>query len=253
MIKIKNNLINKEFGMLKVVALDENKTLEKGKAYWICECQCGNVITFRGDNLTKKKDCGCISKLEKAKRLTKHGMTNTRIHRIWLGMIKRCTIKSASGYKNYGGRGITVCDEWLNDFMNFYNWSIENGYNDKLTIERKDVNGNYKPDNCKWATIKEQENNKRNTRYVTIDNQTHSLSKWSDISGISYTVLNERYENNKINKDEFLKPNDRCKIHVNYNDKLVNLKELSIMTGITYDTLHERYNNGLRDEQLIRK
>ena len=143
-------------------------------------------------------------------------------------------------------------EEEKNIVINFYNWATKNGYTDELTIERKNVNGNYEPNNCKWATIKEQENNKRNTRYVTIDNETHSLSEWSDISGISYIVLNERYEKNKLNKDEFLKPNDRCKIHIKYNNKLVNLKELSVLTGIKYDTLHERYHNGLRDEQLVR-
>jgi len=256
LIKIKKDLTNKKFGMLTVLELDRKKTEEIGRACWICSCKCGNIKTIRGDSISKKQDCGCIAKKEKAKRLTKHGMNGTRIHRIWLGVIQRCYIKSASGYKNYGGRGIQVCNEWLNKkngFINFYNWATNNGYNDKLTIDRKDVNGNYEPNNCRWATMKEQENNKRNTRYVTIDNKTHSLSEWSEITGLKMYILNERYEHHKINKDEFLKPNDRCKIYTTYKNKTVNLKELSQLTGISYYTLHERYHKGLRGNELTKK
>ena len=82
-------------------------------------------------------------------------------------------------YKDYGGRGITVCDEWKHDFKNFYNWAMDNGYKEGLTIDRIDVNGNYTPDNCRWATLKQQGNNKRNTVYLTYEGKTRSLSEWA--------------------------------------------------------------------------
>ena len=252
--KYKRDLKGKKFGMLTVIKVDEEKSLEKKRTYWVCECECTNIISIREDNINENKnDCGCIFKKKQAEKSATHGMSGTRIHRIWLGMSQRCYIESASGYKNYGGRGIKVCDEWLNKengFVNFYNWSIKNEYDNNLTIERKNVNGNYEPDNCRWATMKEQANNKRNTRYVTIDNETHSVSEWSEITGLSYMILNERYENNMLSKEEFLKPNDRCTIHIEYEGKIINLKELSSLTNISYDTLHDRYHSGLRGIEL---
>lgn len=129
----------------------------------------------------------------------KHGMIHTRLYSIWHCIKVRCYIKSCLSYKNYGGRGITVCDEWKKDFMSFYNWAINNGYKDDLTIDRIDVNGNYEPKNCRWATKKQQDNNKRTNHFVEYKGETKTIKQWADLTGICYSTLSKRvrcYGNN---------------------------------------------------------
>lgn len=167
------DLTGQRFGRLLVIERTENLN---GNARFRCKCDCGNEIFALSTNLKKKhgatKSCGCFIRELTKKRSTTHGMTNTRIFRTWVGMKHRC---EDSKNEHYGARGIKVCDEWTNDFMSFYNWSMENGYNDSLTIERIDVNGNYEPSNCKWATIKEQNSNKTNKRLIEFNGKTLSL------------------------------------------------------------------------------
>lgn len=123
-----------------------------------------------------------------------HGLSNTRLHRIWHSMYCRCNYKSTNGYKNYGGRGIKVCDEWIGieGFLRFYNWAMENGYKDDLTLDRIDVDGNYEPSNCRWATAKEQSNSKRNNCYIVFNNERKTAKQWCDIYKISQTTFNDR-------------------------------------------------------------
>lgn len=117
---------------------------------------------------------------------------NARLYNIWRNMKQRCYNKNHAKYKNYGGRGIQVCDEWRTDFMLFYNWAINNGYKDNLTIDRIDVNGNYEPDNCRWATPKQQSRNTTKNRYYTINNETHCLSEWCEILNLNYKTIYAR-------------------------------------------------------------
>ena len=107
-------------------------------------------------------------------------------------MKSRCYTESNSDYKDYGGRGISICDEWLNDFVSFYNWSMNNSYSDGLSIDRIDVNGNYEPSNCRWATNKEQANNKRTNMFCTINGETKTLKEWSEERGIIYNTVRHR-------------------------------------------------------------
>ncbi len=104
-------------------------------------------------------------------------------------MKSRCYCESATAFDTYGGRGITVCDEWKSDFETFYKWAIDNGYNDALTIDRIDTNGNYEPSNCRWATMKEQTNNVRRNNRVEFNGVVHTVSEWSDITGINKKTL----------------------------------------------------------------
>lgn len=138
------------------------------------------------------KSCGCFFDEKKKFGNPKHEKSNTRIYRIWSEMKTRCYLKTCNIYKNYGGRGITICKEWLDDFMNFYNWAMSNGYTDELTIDRIDVNGNYEPSNCRWATNEIQQNNKRNNRIIVLNGVSHTLSEWSKITGINGGTISKR-------------------------------------------------------------
>jgi len=122
----------------------------------------------------------------------KHGLSHHRLHRLWCGMRARCNNPDKNMYNNYGGRGIKVCQEWL-EFTPFYNWAMANGYSDTLTIDRKDNDGNYCPENCKWSTNQEQQRNKRNNVLIEIDGITDTLKGWSERIGIPYSTLHRKY------------------------------------------------------------
>ena len=200
------------FGRLTVIKLDhiERKQTKRDvitKEMWECKCKCGKIITVSHNNLLygQVKSCGCLH-YDKVKNetylcTTTHGKSKTRLYNIWCNMKRRCTNKKNVDYHNYGGRGIKVCDEWKNDFMSFYNWAINNGYSNDLTIDRIDVNGNYEPNNCKWATKQEQCDNKRNTVYLTCNNKTKTLSEWSKSLSIpKMTIMNRLKLGWDINK-----------------------------------------------------
>lgn len=119
-------------------------------------------------------------------------MSYTRVYKTWQGLKSRCTYERDPYYKNYGGKGITVCDEWMHNFNAFYMWAVANGYSDDLTIDRIDVNGNYEPTNCRFVNRKTQANNRTNNRIITYHNESHTLAEWSGILGIKYETLAAR-------------------------------------------------------------
>lgn len=125
-------------------------------------------------------------------RKTTHGQTNTKLYHIWTSMKKRCYNKNSQNYSHYGGRGIKICQEWRDDFMNFYNWAMNNGYKEGLTIDRTDVDKDYSPSNCQWANWKTQQRNRTNTRYITINDETRSLSEWCEILSLNYKRVYQR-------------------------------------------------------------
>lgn len=122
----------------------------------------------------------------------KHGMARTKIYNAWCNMKGRCYRKSMKRYELYGGRGIKVCDEWLNSFISFYNWSMKNGYQENLTLDRIDVNGNYSPKNCRWISNLEQQSNKTNNHYITYEGKTKSLIQWAKHFKINEKTLQKR-------------------------------------------------------------
>lgn len=179
------DLSGEKFGRLtatKRVGVNKNK-----KVLWECVCECGNKINVPTSNLTTghTRSCGCIN----VDRLKTHGHSHTRIWGIWQGMLRRCYDENCTNYQGYGGRGISVCNEWREDFSAFLRWANENGYMDTLTIDRTDVNGNYTPENCRWATMKEQCNNKRSNEYLIFKGEKHTVAEWANILGIATNTL----------------------------------------------------------------
>lgn len=135
-----------------------------------------------------------------------HGCTKTRLFKIWSSMRERCYRTKHKYFKDYGGRGITVCDEWKTSFLAFKEWAEANGYADHLTLDRKDGNGNYTPENCRWATMKEQQNNKRSNHLVELNGVSHTITEWSEILGIKKTTIRERLKCGWTDEEALTKP-----------------------------------------------
>lgn len=196
--KLKHDLTGQTFGRLTVIA--PHSCGERQMKY-ICQCECGNVKIIRSDSLLSgnTKSCGCLKEEQNKINLTanhSHKQSGTRLYGIWQGIKERCYNKHDARYHRYGGRGITVCDEWKNDFKAFYDWAVNNGYDEKLTINRIDNDGNYQPNNCRWSTVKEQCNNRETNIKITIGNSTRSLQEWCDIFEVDYKKINARYHRN---------------------------------------------------------
>jgi hypothetical protein len=149
-------------------------------ALWLCECSCGNTKVIIGSRITKglTQSCGCLHRETLIERQTTHGDTHTRLYNIYNLMIFRCNNKKATQYKDYGGRGIKVCDEWLANYDVFRDWAMGHGYREDLTIERDDVNGNYESGNCSWIPRVLQPRNTRKNRRLTALGETKPLASW---------------------------------------------------------------------------
>ncbi|MBD1871929.1 hypothetical protein H6F75_00395 [Nodosilinea sp. FACHB-131] len=175
-----------KFGRLLV---KEFVKVENRRSYWLCECDCGNTSIVMGVNLRHgggTNSCGCASKeaiastgkLRPSKSLAPAGPDYRRLWKIRVGMIARCYDPRQLFYKDYGGRGITVCDEWLHSFDAFYFWAIASGYSPELSIDRKNNDEGYSPDNCKWSTAKEQAHNRRSSKRYEAFGESKVLEEW---------------------------------------------------------------------------
>lgn len=195
------DLSGMNFNKLTVIDRAPDKISKDGRhrTAWNCKCECGEMIVITSDALLSgnQVSCGCYKKKKLSDMTTTHGKTNTRLYSVWNGIKGRCTNKNMPEYCLYGGRGITICEEWRSNFMSFYTWAIENGYDENAqrgvyTVDRIDVNGPYSPENCRLATQMEQMQNTRKNHNIEYNGEVHSIAEWSRITGIRSEKIRNR-------------------------------------------------------------
>ena len=192
-----SDITGQKFNHLTAVEIVSRKPLR-----WKCLCDCGNYTTVLSTNLRSGnvKSCGCIQH----RGNPTHNLTNTRQYRIYRKIIRRCYVKNDPAYKDYGARGIKMCDEWRKSVVSFYNWSMNNGYADNLTIDRIDNDKGYSPENCRWTDQKQQCNNRRSCRLFTVNGVTKTLTQWCEDYNANYKNTYSRVFNLGWNIEEAL-------------------------------------------------
>ena len=201
------DLTGKTFGKLTVIK--EIDSL-KHHTVWLCRCQCGKETQVEVSNLRNgnTQSCGCLRGERLGDRRRTHGMGSVerreRLYSIWAGMKYRCFNPKGKSFKDYGGRGISVCKQWL-QFENFRDWALKTGYQDDLEIDRINNDGNYEPNNCRWATRSQNQSNRRNNRLITINGETKTLSQWAEDFGLSINTIVSRIRNGWVN-EELIQP-----------------------------------------------
>lgn len=183
---------NQKINMLNVIRKTKSKNR---RTYWLCRCDCGKEIEVMTQNLTYKTkySCGCTRK----QIISKYKDYNKKIYAIWNGMKGRCYRKNDKGYKNYGARGIKICDEWLDKekgFINFQKWALNNGYKEGLSIDRINNNDDYKPSNCRWVTCAKNNLNRRGIILINYNNEKICLKDYCHIKSISYCTAKRKYK-----------------------------------------------------------
>lgn len=195
------DLTGMRFGRLIVFERVEDHVSPSGKCniQYKCLCDCGKEKIVFGTNLSRglTNSCGCLQKERASAAKTTHGETDSHLYGVWCAIKRRCYQKYDPNYSNYGGRGIIMCDEWKNDYKTFRDWAYAHGYNPEAkrgecTLDRKDVNGNYCPENCRWITQQEQMNNVRYNHLETYNGETHTIAEWARLYNMSYSKLSQR-------------------------------------------------------------
>ncbi len=197
--------IGDKYNLLTVVSVTKDK---RGRTAYECRCECGNITVAGHWQLIKgrKKSCGCLKHKRHDSYNIKHGLKNHPLYNIWRGIKKRCLCKTDAHYKWYGSKGISICEDWKNDFLSFYNWAISNGYSKGLSIDRIDTYGNYEPSNCRWTTTKIQNNNKTTNSRYTIGSVTKNFCEWCDELGQKYSTVNNRLKMGWSVEEAFMLP-----------------------------------------------
>ncbi|PKH09828.1 hypothetical protein [Planomicrobium sp. MB-3u-38] len=197
--KVSDELVGKRFGKLTCIRMTGRDN--QYRQQWLCECDCGNETTVIASSLKRgsTQSCGCIQKAALLKANTVHSFSSNgkgrtpRLYSIWRNMKQRCFNPKATKYNRYGGRGITVCEDWR-VYINFHRWAVENGYQDTHTLDRKNGDGNYEPGNCQWVPVAIQNLNKSDNRVIEFSGKKMTLKEWSDSLDINYTTLRARLD-----------------------------------------------------------
>lgn len=222
----KQEMIGKRFNNVVVLSYDKNN-------YYTCKCDCGKIFKRRKDSILNKNNKTCGSCQREC-----HGDTHTRLYNIYKNMISRCIKSYANHYEDYGGRGISICDDWKKSYLSFKNWSMKNGYRNNLTLDRINNNGNYEPSNCRWVTRKVQSNNTRRNKMITYKGKTQSFGSWCDELNIKRTTLRKKLEHTNYDLEKALK------LPYKFNTRHRKIDMLDISTGehiCTFEYLQKAY------------
>lgn len=252
------DLTGKKFGRWLIISRADNS--KSGDTMWNCICQCEaktkRVVSATNLKRGKSKSCGCYNHEQLMARNTKHGLAHSRLYRIWCNMKSRCLNENILCYDRYGKKGITVCKEWVESFDNFKKWSLENGYNERLTIDRINPNGNYEPDNCRWADYTEQANNKNNNFNIEYKGTCKSLEQWSrEVNIHSKTIKNRLIAGWTVAQalgyeaPLVIQTQQRYKIEI--DGEIYNIKGASEKLNLKYSTVKGRIRNGWTIEEAL--
>lgn len=207
--------IGDKVGRLTVVDIEKIVKGNETRMFCICQCDCGNIKKIRMDSLTAKngktQSCGCYAKEMSSRRKSTHKMTDTITYQSWFSMRSRCFNPNNPSYSHYGAIGISVCERWRNSFVNFLTDMGERPSKD-YSIDRIDVNGDYEPNNCRWATQIQQQNNKKNNNNITYNGETHTITDWARILGVKASIIYTRKRRGK-SPQECLSTKDNRKYH----------------------------------------
>ena len=249
-------MIGKKYGRLTVLDIDVEKSKQTKRCYLICKCDCGITKSMRSDYVRRNHivSCGCYSRELLDKSRVKHGLSRHPLFKEWTGVKDRCYNKNCKQFKDYGGRGITVCDEWIHDAAAFINWCLSHGYEKDLTLDRIDNNKGYSPDNCRWTTRKIQANNTRRNHFITYKSETHTVHEWADKLHLNYSVLSHRLARGWSVEDAIETPIKTFERHdrtYTFNGETHGLKEWAKILHINYKTLLNRINDSGWDIEKV--
>lgn len=244
------NLVGQRFGRLLV--LEFSHIDRNGGSTWLCKCACGKSKVVSAANLRSgyTQSCGCSRKNQHEI----HSESRTRLYGIWIAMKSRCNNPKNNRYHIYGARGIKVCTEWERDYSAFRGWAVSNGYRDDLTIDRIDNDKGYCPENCRWATPKEQGNNKTTNLVITYMGETHTLSEWAEKLGIDYHTLLRRYHSLKWSiKDTLTTPVKDSERLLELNSQVYNMADWGRITGFGKEVIRSRLRSGWSVKDALTK
>lgn len=201
------DISNKKFGMLTAIRVSHRRN---GYIYWLWKCDCGRDYIQLPGNVKSgnTRSCGCNRIYSTAEARKTHGMSKSNTYRIWWGILCRCQNENYHAYKQYGGRGIKVCDRW-NIFENFLEDMGERP-SKELSIDRIDGSGDYEPSNCRWATRTQQQRNVKSNRMITVKGVTKCISEWAEITGIKKGTISTRLRIGWSAEDAITKPINNC-------------------------------------------
>jgi len=248
------NLKGRKFG--RIMPLHPSRHVYLVGVYWWCQCDCGNQFEILGASLTTRRgpsrSCGCVRTEKLITRATKHGLCKSPEYRAWEGMKDRCLNKNAAFYHCYGGRGITVCVEWIRSFEAFYR-DMGPRPGKGYSLDRINVDGNYEPKNCRWATVKQQARNKRTTRFLTIEGNSKPLDDWAELAGLPASTIRNRIDRNNWDAIDAvtMPPAATTERFLMFQGETLSLTAWSEKTGIRYATLYQRLRFGWTASKIL--